>query len=498
MRPSTRSLALLGPALLVAGGALLSLPQEEPFFPHEIHVDVFNSCLGCHAGIPEGEPSAYFSVTEADCLECHEPGEIAWAEPGEGGSNLKFRHAVHAEMVDMECGECHALPDGEEFMEVGAARPTTCFDCHEGESHLAAGTACATCHLPLAEATTLTASQIAGFPAPRGHERDAFIWEHGAAAGAADANCMFCHAQESCSRCHVNAGQVDAIAALPSDARVASLEAGRPGRWPLPESHERSDWATVHGAEAAEAIGGCANCHARPSCTTCHGEGAPFLASLPMPVEGGPAGVQVRALRPPGHTFAFASQHATAASLGLPNCSACHAESECADCHALRGTGQPPLPSVPSARHEPREADEAPGVAAVPSAEPAGGFHPVNFLQRHAAEAYSVRADCSSCHSTEVFCRTCHTNLGFGDDGATRGNAFHDAQPDWLLAHGQAARQGMEECASCHQQDSCLRCHSAKFGWRVSPHGSDFDPDRVADRSKISCGICHTSDILEP
>jgi len=497
MRLVARRAALAIPVLLIAGGALLSLPQEEPF-PHDIHVDLFNSCLGCHAGIPEGDGAAWLSVTETDCLECHEEDEIDWSPPGPRGTNLAFSHPDHAEIEELECGECHGLPDAEEFMEVGAPRPAICFDCHDGDSHLAANTECSFCHLALADATTLTTGQIAAFPNPFSHEQDDFIFAHGEAAVAADASCTFCHAQESCSSCHVNAGQVPAIAALPTDARVASLTADRDGWWPMPASHEGSDWATVHGTEVAGAIESCANCHARPSCSGCHGDGAPFLAALPEPVKGGPTGVQVVALRPPGHTFTFAVQHATAASLGLPNCAACHAEAECVDCHALRGTGQPPLPSVPSARHRAQKEGENPGVAAVPSAETAGSFHPVNFVMRHAAEAYSVRSDCTACHSTEVFCRDCHTNLGFGDAGATRGDAFHNAQPDWLLSHGRAARQGMEECASCHQQDSCLRCHSAKAGWRVNPHGPDFDPKRVADRSTMSCAICHTGNISDP
>ena len=55
-----------------------------------------------------------------------------------------------------------------------------------------------------------------------------------------------------------------------------------------------------------------------------------------------------------------------------------------------------------------------------------------------------------------------------------------------------AARQGMESCSTCHQQTECLACHSAKQGWRVNPHGPDFDPERAADRSTQSCAICHT------
>ena len=108
-----------------------------------------------------------------------------------------------------------------------------------------------------------------------------------------------------------------------------------------------------------------------------------------------------------------------------------------------------------------------------------------------------MRSDCTACHSTEVFCRTCHTNLGVGATGQRGTGAYHDAQPDWLLGHGKAARQGLAECTTCHQQTSCLRCHSAKFGLRISPHGQDFDPKRVADRSTMSCGHCHFSDILD-
>ena len=115
MRRVVRRAALVVAPLLVAGGVLYSLPQEA-VFPHEVHVDVFNSCLGCHAGIPEGDEASYFSVTEADCLECHEEGEIEWREPGVDGSNLLFKHAEHAEIEPMECAECHALPDAEEFM----------------------------------------------------------------------------------------------------------------------------------------------------------------------------------------------------------------------------------------------------------------------------------------------------------------------------------------------------------------------------------------------
>lgn len=527
-------------AAVVAAGVLHSLPSNDRF-PHSDHSGLFPTCLGCHAGIPSGEENDFYSVSAENCGACHD-GEraerVEWSPPRPAATSLTFRHPEHrhslvgADEEPLVCGACHQHQGGERLMEVGRAAPETCIGCHahKAEAHVAAGTECASCHVALAEAEALTAAAIGAFSEPAGHGEADFILGHAESARAAAANCAFCHARESCSRCHLNAGRLESIGALPNDARVASLLEGAPGTWPEPADHESSDWLTAHGTAAADAIEGCANCHSRPSCAVCHGEAGTFLADLPRPVPGGPAGAMVAAVRPPGHTFVFAAAHGGAAALNLPNCSACHLEGECADCHALAGTGRPPRPSVPSARHEapadlpsarhePTEAERrgeaggrdapargeaepgangaGPGVSPVPSANAAGGYHPANFVVRHGAEAYAVRSDCTACHSTEVFCRTCHTNVGVGDSGLQGTNAYHNAQPDWITTHGVAARQGMEQCSSCHQQDSCLRCHSAKFGMRINPHGPDFDPGRVADRSTQSCGLCHFGDILE-
>ena len=120
-------------------------------------------------------------------------------------------------------------------------------------------------------------------------------------------------------------------------------------------------------------------------------------------------------------------------------------------------------------------------------------FHPPDYVLRHGADAFSRRVQCSECHSAQAFCLTCHEKEGIGRGGTAGSPAFHDAEPNWLIVHGRAARQNMETCTSCHQQSSCLRCHSAKFGFRIDPHGPGFDPNRIADRSTISCGICHFS-----
>jgi hypothetical protein len=59
--------------------------------------------------------------------------------------------------------------------------------------------------------------------------------------------------------------------------------------------------------------------------------------------------------------------------------------------------------------------------------------------------------------------------------GLLRGSGFHDAKQAFSLNHGQAARQNLESCVSCHAERDCLTCHSSLGGRRFNPHGPGFD-----------------------
>ena len=163
------------------------------------------------------------------------------------------------------------------------------------------------------------------------------------------------------------------------------------------------------------------------------------------------------------HPSGFATTHGTAAAAGQLTCSNCHTQGFCATCHA--------------GEHQGRRT-----------------FHPANFLARHSVEAYGRSNDCARCHNPEAFCRTCHLNLGIAVR-ADRNAAYHTGQPLWLLQPGQAARQALESCASCHQQKDCMRCHST-LGWGVNPHGPGFDASRMASRNRQVCLRCHLGDPL--
>lgn len=487
-------------------------PTDDVRFPHAAHAKLFPTCIGCHAGIGTGDSATMFPPA-ASCAACHNGRDvkpIEWNYPSARPTNLRFDHATHARLSDsagtrLGCQACHGTGASPQVMAVVRARPETCIACHAhpAPAHLAAGSPCATCHLPLARAVALSESTIAAFPKPPSHAAPDFMTSHGSLARQSIATCATCHARESCARCHVNAATLQPIVQLASDARVAHLVRSKPAAYPVPASHRREDFAATHGTLARANVESCASCHAQPSCRVCHTGplGARTIEALPRAEPGHAPGVQLRppsATSPPAwqsggvaarpivltalvippidtpppsrvpaetasvrvvrvHPSDFVRAHGAYASSGRLNCAGCHQERFCSSCH--QGAG-------------------------------ARRYHTVDFVARHASEAYARETKCASCHNTEVFCRSCHRDVGIGAASRRRSGAAHAGQPLWLLQHGEAARRGMQNCASCHQQTDCLQCHST-IGGRVNPHGPDFDARKMQQRNPSLCAVCH-------
>lgn len=466
-----------GAALLLATAAF-GIWRSRPAFPHERHTRLFPTCAGCHDGVVTGDSTTRYPSPET-CARCHDGdslSRVTWSGPRDRPNNLRFSHLGHAREAQrsgttVECQSCHrASTSDSSRMAVGPARPDNCIACHahRAPEHLAESAVCSTCHVPLAQARAVSDSAIAAFPRPASHGRADFLSTHGPRSDAEVARCATCHTSESCARCHANASRVAQITALGSDARVARLQSSRPPVYATPASHASSDWSRVHGADAKRDVRQCANCHVQSGCRSCHtgSLGASIIAELP---DGGAqrgTGVQLRhaALRDTGtavhvHPAGFAASHAMTAASGRLSCQGCHEQRFCSTCHDGAGRRR---------------------------------FHAPNYLTRHAADAYSRDRNCSTCHQTETFCRTCHLKSGIASRGGIEG-AAHNGQPLWLLQHGQAARQGLEGCTTCHQQRDCLRCHSAT-GLHMNPHGSGFDAARMQHRNAQVCRVCHLTD----
>jgi predicted CXXCH cytochrome family protein len=439
--------------------------QAPPLFPHAAHERLFPVCEGCHRGIVSGVPDETFPDA-VQCARCHDgtrAAPVAWSVRAARPTTLRFEHTRHVEAMgrraEASCENCHAAAGARGRMRVDAARPALCLQCHarNADNHYDGAGDCSLCHLPLAEARALPVERVAALPRPTSHAAAGFLSQHGVDARAGGASCATCHARELCERCHANAARVPAIAALARDPRVATLEAGRAGDWPTPASHARGNWQAAHGREALSAAASCGNCHTRALCSGCHvdarGRTNAALAALPPGRAQGVVPVR-SALHPPD----FGTRHGRAAASGELQCAQCHSPRQCADCH---------------------------------QASDSRSFHPLNFVERHATDVFARRTDCQSCHSVETFCRACHAQAGLG--AGRRDAAFHTSRANWLLAHGQAARSGLEACVACHRQTDCMQCHSAAGGWGVNPHGPGFQAARATRRGGAGCGLCHAS-----
>jgi len=379
--------------------ALALLQQPGQGFDHMKHKALFPSCASCHAGAAQKGTSLWPDPTS--CTTCHDgtiEKTVASRPPTSmRRSNLRFDHVDHAAKArdkSPSCSGCHTIV-GEPRMAVREPVVQRCLDCHGiRTAHLAApDSACATCHMPLVRAVSLSRRDVADFPTPPSHAAPDFLSRSG------------------------------------------------------------------HGAISRQAIGtACATCHAREFCYQCHAGSAPPRAIAWLPSDPRSTAMVSRAA-PANHGPDFADRHGTEAASSTTRCTGCHVRADCLECHR-------------------------------PSAARGAGYHPDGFRARHPASAYAREASCSDCHNVGAFCTSCHARAGLVATGVLR-SGYHDARQFFLVGHGQAARQGLESCVSCHAERDCLTCHSAVGGRRFNPHGPGFDGARMRRKNFAMCTVCH-------
>lgn len=375
------------------------LAAQDPAFDHPKHRSLFPTCASCHAGAAHAGESLWPEA--ASCAACHDgaiEARVSWSPPRAARrSNLRFDHTRHADSAGARapaCAACHS-DAGAPRMAVRPAAAERCLSCHAiHTAHLAApDSTCARCHVALAQATSLTRADVAGFRAPPSHADPRFggAAGHGAVARrTVAASCATCHAREFCYQCHAGASPPRAIAALASDPRSTAIAARS-----APASHGPS-FADRHGPAAAAAGSRCAGCHIRTECLDCHRP--------------------VAAAGPGYHPAGFLTRHPAAAYARETACSDCHSVgSFCTACHAQAGL-------------------VANGVLR-------SGYHDANrsFLFGHGQAARQSLESCVACH-TERDCLTCHSALG--------GRRFNPHGPGFDA--NRMRRKNPEACTACH------------------------------------------------
>ncbi len=255
--------------------------------------------------------------------------------------------------------------------------------------------------------------------------------------------------------------------------------------------------ATFNHAEHNEYIGdaACSTCHQEDDqtivpdlevCSQCHEQSFVDEVALPDTKTHGPV---------------WALQHRPFAKGSTYDCSACHQQDYCLECHKSGF------------------ADEQ------------GEFtnnminvHRSDFQVSHPIAARTDPQLCSSCHESR-FCSECHDRFAPADlaveshrrgwrNISTGGAATHadiaaidedsceSCHPgsvlpshDWSANHAREARKNLATCQTCHPEGNiCLQCHSARSGLMINPHPSDWnDIDgrlRRASDGK-TCRKCH-------
>jgi predicted CXXCH cytochrome family protein len=297
----------------------------------------------------------------------------------------------------------------------------------------------------------------------------------------------------SCTRCHGSTAEAgdDSPVSMPETALCLACheQPHDPNRCRDCHGAEETDrraeearryLAFAHRSHVRELDGGCVPCHAgaggrlTPSmaaCLGCHEHSKDFeLAAC----DRCHANLETEDVTPSTHVVhrvGFAEGHAAQARAQGDLCRACHAEVECASCHAID------VPALEGRLELVR-----------PKLD---GIHRAGFGARHALEARADPGLCATCHDPET-CRRCHER----SDIAT-GSSFRSPHPPGWVGltsnlHGRAAQTDPLACATCHGgagEALCVSCH-AVGGIGGSPHPAGFESRKGAS-ADLPCRLCH-------
>ena len=310
-------------ALGAAGSGVVAAMRAEGEFPHSDHEGLFPLCSGCHAGIETTATSSEWYPEPESCVACHDgvrEDPVVWTGPTRDASNLSYLHSDHERRLTLEgdsatCSSCHQDAADPGRMSVVPAEAESCLSCHahEAPEHLAVGRDCASCHMPLWEATGLSPSTVEAIERPETHGESGFLSNHDPRSDLELTSCATCHARESCERCHFNSPS--SVAALGRDQRIATMLLGTVPEYSEPASHAKASWQWLHGGAAEEAGANCANCHSRPGCESCHTAGSTaVVTALPALEEDDTRGVSISESASAVHPAGFSTAHGAAAT----------------------------------------------------------------------------------------------------------------------------------------------------------------------------------------
>ncbi len=305
-------------------------------------------------------------------------------------------------------------------------------------------------------------------------------------------SCQSCHEEqlnENCEFCHQKAGEYKAF-------KNPKRELIFPHKKHVELSNV--DCETCHKNLRDVDYGSSKNLPTMTTCNECHDNSK---ASSQCEI----CHTNFTSLIPDNHrNVLFAQDHKNLVRVGLMdvNCSSCHEEIFCQQCHdgaSLRQFGEKGLMSDPMPRSTRRTSPKLLTLQMV---------HDMNYRFTHSIDAKAKSKDCYSCHEKESFCSSCHMaggnvtqskfkpkshdNIGFTTYGVGSGGGLH----------AEYSRRDIESCMACHDvvgaDATCVKCHfdhDGIKGTNPKTHSPGYlrgEKGIWHDTDGATCYICHT------
>lgn len=130
--------------------------------------------------------------------------------------------------------------------------------------------------------------------------------------------------------------------------------------------------------------------------------------------------------------------------------------------------------------------------------------HDATWTMNHRTVAKGQAIDCASCHQQND-CLECHS-AGFADEMGNFGNAMTNVhRSDFHVTHPIAARTNPQLCSSCHEPSYCSDCHNDfnRGSLAGASHQRSFSSLTVGGSgpahesfSETQCQTCHSDSVL--
>jgi len=177
----------------------------------------------------------------------------------------------------------------------------------------------------------------------------------------------------------------------------------------------------------------------------------------------------------PNHDSDFTRSHKELAGKTGNNCSQCHEQKFCLDCHAGGDTGDNLSLSKFGRDSKPKS-------------------HRSDFISIHPIKAQDNPQQCYRCHDAVAFCNSCHSRFPKGNLRIKSHMMTGPSGQKYSFAigeHATEARRNLQSCQTCHPEgDVCIQCHSSG---KTRPHPRNWKSGNIKDRTNGKmCLKCHS------